>query len=217
MINRTGRAMLAAAASVALVAGATTAAQATTAAGSRGGYLVTMTTVQSARVALHVPKVNCAKATKSGSLRIGLFGTSGDQSWYLAVIASCHGGQASYLAKFSQDVGQPSLIAHRGDLIRLSIKPGPEYEIDDVTTGEGEGGASAGSGGTPALHHVTVGGHVQGTFPAGARTILRAAKVNKMPLAKVHHQRQVQKRDGAKIVVAGPLNPAGASFDLTTR
>jgi hypothetical protein len=216
MINRTGRMMLAAAASLVLVATAAT-ASAATATGSQGGYLITPMTVQSARVALHVPKVNCTKTTKPGSLRIGLFGRSGGDSWYLAVVASCHSGGARYRAEFSQDVGQPSLTVHRGDLIRLKMKPGPEYEIDDVTTGEGEGGASAGSGGTPALRQVVFGAHAQGAFPTHTHATLRAAKVNQKPLAEVGHQRQAQVRGGTKVLVAGPLNHAGAAFVLTTK
>jgi hypothetical protein len=224
MLSRTSRALLAGAATIAVIGGTAAPAPAATPTGTKAGFVATPAQLHGARVTLRVPKIDCSASKRPGLLRLGLFGTTRDSvsthHWYVAVLVSCRHGQARYRAGFgdaADPAGAEGMAVAAHDLIRLKVKPGPQYEIDNVTTGEAEGGATAGPGGTETSRRVVIGGHVQGTVPVGTRALLRAAKVNGTAVAKVDHQRQNQRRGGVTLLVAGPLDRSGTVFTLTTK
>lgn len=154
----------------------------------------------SARVTLRVPAVTCSKSGPDRGVQLGLFVTvptgKNVKPVSLTVDAICHAGSSTYRAVYRQSGnGSPSRV-RAGDRIRLILhgKDASSFEVDDLTTGAGEGGGSAeGPGPTPhADRHVLIGARVVGKQPRGVQAGFTGAAVDGTALTSVSHHRQGQ-------------------------
>lgn len=184
--------------------------------GPQGGYVVTPQHFRSARLEVRVPVLHCAQ-TADRSVRVGIFGhTRYQQSttpWFVAVTAACRAGQARYRAGFGD--GYPMAV-HAGDLVRLIADSGSTFEIDNLTTGAGTGGAAGSPGKMTTLPRVVLGGRRSGAALHVGVAITRAA-VNGHAISAVPHHRQRQVVGGATAVAASAVTEHGTAFDLAIR
>lgn len=197
------------------------ASAATASVSNGGGYLAKPAQLRSARMAVRVPTLQCAKGSPSSTVTIGLFGSmrsgSDTSPWTVSVVGSCDKGASTYRAVLGDPAGRPAMRVHHGDLVQLSVHTGPMWQITDVTTHRGVGAsAAAGPGGPPKLdRHVLVGARLAGQLSRTLDVTVRAVKINHQPLAEAPHQRRVQTRGMNVVVRPGAIADSNQSFPIT--
>jgi hypothetical protein len=221
---RLARAVISVGVTAAIFAFGLTGASAATArasASNGGGYLAKPAHLRSARMAMRVPMLQCAKSGPSSTVTIGLFGSmrsgSDTSPWTVAIVASCIGGVSKYRAALGDTAGPNAMRVHHGDLVRLSVQDGPQWQITDVTTHRGVGAtAASGPTGPPKLdRHVLIGAHLGGRLSRAADVTIRGVKINRQPLGQAPLHRRVQSRGMAIVVRPGGISTSGTRFPIS--
>ncbi|HET6876799.1 MAG TPA: hypothetical protein VFH38_04665 [Jatrophihabitans sp.] len=179
-----------------------------------GGFVATPAHLRTVAMTVVVPELPCSASSDSQQLRIGMFGVKKEgtttRPWSLAVVASCTGGVASYRAR--------GMRVQPGDVVALSDQYGggqESWEVDDRTSGRGEGGGEAVAGGQlRALPWGLVGGQLTGKLPAKIAVPVSGVRVDGKRLGNQPVRHRAQLRHGTPIVHAGRLDETGTGFTL---